>query len=203
LLSVALTGNVASGKSTVARLFAEWGATVIDADVLVREVQQPGSSVLTAIRSRFGDAVLQSDGALDRDALRRRILSDPEARAALETIVHPAVQRRRAELLAQARERGDRLVVSDIPLLFEVLDPAAFDAVVLVDAPPAVRRARLMRDRGLDAAEADRLIAAQLPSGPKRARSHVVIDNDGSLQDLRARAAAAWQRLLDLPQTPG
>ena len=203
MLAVALTGNVASGKSTVARLFADWGATVIDADALVREVQRPGSPVLAAIRSRFGDAVLRSDGALDRDALRRRILADPEARLALEAIVHPAVQRRRAEVLAQARERGDRIVVSDIPLLFEVLDPAAFDAVVLVDAPPAVRRARLMRDRGLDAAEADRLIAAQLPSGPKRAQSHVVIDNDGSLQDLRARAAAAWQRLLDLPQAPG
>jgi dephospho-CoA kinase len=203
MISVALTGNVASGKSTVARLFQEWGATVIDADALVREVQRPGSPVLAAIRSRFGDTVLQSDGALDRDALRRRMLADPEARVALEAIVHPAVEHRRAERLAQARERGDRIVVSDIPLLFEVLDPAAFDAVVLVDAPPAVRRARLMRDRGLDAAEADRLIAVQLPSGPKRARSHVVIDNDGSLQDLRARAAAAWQRLLDLPQTPG
>jgi dephospho-CoA kinase len=166
-------------------------------------VQRPGSPVLAAIRSRFGDAVLHSGGGLNRDALRHRILADPEARTALEAIVHPAVQRRRAELLAQARARGDRIVVSDIPLLFEVLDPAAFDAVVLVDAPPAVRRARLMRDRGLDAAEADRLISAQLPSGPKRARSHLVIDNDGSLPDLHARAAAAWQRLLDLPQTPG
>jgi dephospho-CoA kinase len=203
MISVALTGNVASGKSTVARLFHDWGATVIDADALVREVQQPGSPVLAAIRGRFGDAVLQRDGTLDRDALRRRMLANPAARAALEAIVHPAVEHRRAELLAQARERGDRIVVSDIPLLFEVLDPAEFDAVVLVDAPPAVRRARLMRDRGLDAAEADRLIAAQLPSGPKRARSQVVIDNDGALDDLRARAAAAWQQLLDLPQTPG
>lgn len=202
MLSIALTGNVASGKSTVAHLFEEWGATLIDADALVREVEQPGSPVLAAIRARFGPDVIRPDGALDRDALRRRMLADPEARAALEAIVHPAVQRRRAELLAAARARGDRIVVNDIPLLFEVLDPAAFDAVVLVDAPPAVRRARLMRHRGLDAVEADRLIAAQLPSGPKRARSHVVIDNDGTLEQLRARAADAWQRLLDLPQTP-
>jgi dephospho-CoA kinase len=202
VLSVALTGNVASGKSTVARLFTEWGATVIDADALVREVQQPGSPVLDAIRARFGDRVIRPDGGLDRDLLRRLILDDPPARAALEAIVHPAVQRRRAELLAAARARGDRVVVSDIPLLFEVLDPAAFDAVVLVDAPEPVRRARLLRQRGLPPTEADRLLAAQLPSGPKRARSHIVIDNDGSLDTLRARAAEAWQRLLDLPQTP-
>jgi dephospho-CoA kinase len=202
VISVALTGNVASGKSTVGQFFQEWGATLIDADALVREVQQPGSPVLDAIRSRFGATVVHPDGTLDRDGLRRRILADPGARAALEAIVHPAVQRRRAELLAAARARGDRIVVSDIPLLFEVLDPAAFDAVVLVDAPPAVRRARLVAHRGLDAAEADRLIAAQLPSGSKRERSHVVIDNDGSLDQLRARARDAWQRLLDLPQAP-
>lgn len=200
MLSVALTGNVASGKSTVARLFREWGATVIDADELVREVQQPGSPVLQAIGARFGD-VIRSDGTLDRDALRRAILADPGAREALEAIVHPAVQQRRAALLDDARRRGDRIVVSDIPLLFEVLDPSAFDAVVLVDAPEGVRRARLTRDRGLPAAAADRLIAAQLPSGPKRAKSHIVIDNTDTLDGLRARAAQAWQRLLDLPPT--
>jgi dephospho-CoA kinase len=202
MISVALTGNVASGKSTVARLFADWGATIIDADALVREVQRPGSPALAAIRSRFGDRVIRPDGALDRDALRGVILADPAARAALEAIVHPAVQRRRAELLAEARARGDRIVVSDIPLLFEVLDPAAFDAVVLVDAPEPVRRGRLLRARGLTARQADQLLAAQLPSAPKRARSDIVIDNDGTLDDLRARAAAAWRQLLDLPQTP-
>ncbi|HET7040080.1 MAG TPA: dephospho-CoA kinase [Gemmatimonadales bacterium] len=202
MISVALTGNVASGKSTVARLFASWGATLIDADSLVREVQQPGSPVLDAIRARFGPGMIRADGSLDREALRRVILADPRARADLEAIVHPPVQRRRAELLAQARARGDRIVVQDIPLLFEALDPAAFDVVVLVDAPEPVRRTRLIGARGLDPAEADRLIAAQLPSGPKRARSHIVIDNDGSRDELRARAAEAWQRLLDLPQPP-
>jgi dephospho-CoA kinase len=200
MISVALTGNVASGKSTVARLFADWGATLIDADALVREVQQPGSPVLAAIRERFGPEVIRADGALDRDALRRRMLADRAARADLEAIVHPAVGRRREALLARARARGDRIVVQDIPLLFEALDPAAFDVVILVDAPGPVRRARLIGSRGLDPAEADRLIAAQMPSAPKRARSHLVIDNDGSLDDLRARAREAWQRLLDLPQ---
>jgi dephospho-CoA kinase len=200
MISVALTGNVASGKSTVARLFADWGATLIDADALVREVQRPGSAVLDAIRERFGPGVIRADGALDRDATRRLMLADRAARADLEAIVHPAVARRREALLAGARARGDRIVVQDIPLLFEALDPDAFDVVVLVDAPEPVRRARLIRARGLDPAEADRLIAAQMPSGRKRARSHIVIDNDGSLDDLRARAREAWQRLLDLPQ---
>jgi dephospho-CoA kinase len=93
--------------------------------------------------------------------------------------------------------------VQDIPLLFEALDPAAFDAVVLVDAPEPVRRSRLIRARGLEPAQADRLIAAQMPSGPKRARSHIVIDNQGSLDDLRAQAREAWQRLLDLLQPAG
>jgi dephospho-CoA kinase len=203
MLSVALTGNVASGKTTVCRLFAEWGATIIDADALVREVQRPGSPVLAAIAERFGPGVLVADGALDRAALRRIVFADPAARQALNAIVHPAVQRRRAELVAAARARGDRIVVSDIPLLFEVLDPAAFDAVVLVDAPDPVRRERLMRQRGLLPDEADRLMAAQLPAAPKRARSDIVIDNDGTPEQLRERALAAWQRLLDLIRTPG
>jgi dephospho-CoA kinase len=201
MLHIALTGNVASGKSTVARLFRQWGATLIDADEIVRALQQPGSLILDAIAARF-PGVIQEDGSLDREAMRRRMLEDPASRAALEQIVHPAVQRRRAELLDQARRRGDRIVVSDIPLLFEVLDPAAFDAVVLVDAPEDVRRARLMRDRGLTAVQADGLIAAQLPSAAKRARSHIVIDNTGTLDALRLRAADAWRRLLDLPETP-
>jgi dephospho-CoA kinase len=201
MLSVALTGNVASGKTTVCRLFAEWGATIIDADLLVREVQQPGMPVLAAIAERFGPGVLLADGALDRAALRRIVFADAVARQALNAIVHPAVQRRRAELVAAARARGDRIVVSDIPLLFEVLDPAAFDAVVLVDAPAAVRRARLMRHRGLLPDEADRLMAAQLPATTKRARSDVVIDNDGTPEQLRERALEAWQRLLDLATT--
>ena len=115
-------------------------------------------------------------------------MGDDAALAALNAIVHPAVQRRRDELLAAARTRGDALVVNDIPLLFEVLDPAQFDVIVLVDAGDAVRRARLRALRGLSNEEADRMIAAQMPSTRKRGRSQFVIDNDGSAADL-ARAA--------------
>src|SRR5690606_24686818 len=132
---------------------------------------------------------------LDRDALRARVLADPDARRDLEAIVHPAVARRREELVADARRRGVPVVVSDIPLLFEALDPAAFDAVVLVDAPEAERRRRLVAMRGLDPAEAERLMAAQLPSSAKRARSTWVIDNDGTLAELERRARAVWEAL--------
>jgi dephospho-CoA kinase len=194
-LHVGLTGNVAAGKSTVAELFRRWGATIIDADEIVRELQAPGGSVLAAIVERFGPTVMTSEGGLNRPALRAVVLADPQALADLNALVHPAVAARRHELLAGARRRGDRLVVSDIPLLFETDDPAGFDAVVLVDAPAAVRRARLA-ERGLPSDEAERLMAAQHPAAEKRARSHFVIDNDGDRASLERAARQVWTALL-------
>ncbi|HWN18944.1 MAG TPA: dephospho-CoA kinase [Gemmatimonadales bacterium] len=191
-----MTGNIGAGKSTVAGLFKQWGATLIDADRLVREAQAPGTPVLEAIAERFGAEVISSDGSLDRPALRARVLADPTALADLNRIVHPAVRRRRLELLGQARARGDRIVVSDIPLLFEADDPKAFDAVVLVDAPKPVRRARLLASRGLSPAEADRIMAAQVASDPKRAQSDFIIDNDGDLPALERAASSVWESLL-------
>lgn len=193
MYSVGLTGNVASGKSEVAVRFAQWGATVIDADHLVREAQAPGSPVLAAIAERFGPGVLAPDGALDRRRLRGIVLSDADARSDLNAIVHPAVRTRRAQLLAEARERGDLIAVSDIPLLFEVLDPADFDCIVLVDAPPSVRLERLTRLRGLPVDAAERLMATQAPSEGKRDRSDLVLDNTGDLEHLDRRAQRAWQ----------
>jgi dephospho-CoA kinase len=196
MLNVALTGNIASGKSTVAELFRRWGATVIDADRLVRDAQAPGSPVLHAIAARFGADLIDGAGQLDRRALRQRVMGDPAALAELNRMVHPDVLRRRAALEAQSRARGDRIVVSDIPLLFEAADPAGFDVIVLVDAAPEVRRARLLAQRGLSAEDADRMLAAQAPSGPKRARSTFVIDNEGDRAALEAAAAAVWKELL-------
>lgn len=195
MLQVALTGNIAAGKSSVARLFAEWGATVIDADAIVHDLQQPGTPVFHAMLARFGPAILRPDGRLDRPALRHLVLDDPAARADLEAIIHPAVAARRADLIADATRRDAAIVVSDIPLLFEVADPGAFDRVVLVDAPEATRRDRLVRIRGLQPDEADRLIATQLPSAAKRARSHHVIDNNGSPEALEKAARRVWNQL--------
>jgi dephospho-CoA kinase len=195
MLSVALTGNIAAGKSTVAALFRSWGATVIDADELVREVQAPGRPAFREIVARFGADLISSDGTLNRPALRARVLDDPAALADLNRMIHPVVHQRRMELLAEARARGDRIVVSDIPLLFEVDDPAGFDAVVLVDAPEELRRTRLLSRRGLSARDADRMMTAQLPAALKRARSDYVIDNDTDLAALERAAAMVWRAL--------
>ena len=192
MLNVALTGNIASGKSTVAALFRRWGATVIDADVLAREAQAPGSEVLAQIAQRFGADVLAPDGSLDRAALRGKVMGDDAALSALNAIVHPAVRRRRDELYHQAAARGDLILVNDIPLLFETLDPAAFDRVVLVDAPVAVRRARLRLLRALSNEDADRMIGAQMPAERKRPRSHFIIDNDDTELALEAKARAVF-----------
>ena len=194
MLNVALTGSAASGKSTVACWFAEWGATVIDADAIAADVERPGTEAFAAIVRRFGNDVVRPDGSLDRGALRRMVLADAAALGALNAIVHPEVQRRRQALMEEAGRRGDTILVSDIPLLFEVLDPEDFDLVVLVASPVAVRRQRLVQ-RGLTDDEADRLIVSQLPEEAKRARSHIVIDNSGSLEALRSAASDAWQAI--------
>ena len=196
MLNVALTGNIAAGKSAVAQLFRRWGATVLDADEIVREVQAPGGAVMRRIAERFGDAVVLPGGGLDRAALRRIVMADAEAREALERIVHPAVYARRAELAAAAEARGDRIVVSDIPLLFETGHAESFDAVVLVDAAEPVRLHRLVEQRGLAEAEALAMIRAQMPASAKRPRSDYVIDNDGDLAALERAASEVWRALV-------
>ena len=199
-LNVGLTGNIASGKSTVVELFRRWGATIIDADALVREAQAPGAPVLVAMARRFGGGILAADGTLDRARLRTLVLGDPAALADLNAIVHPEVERRRLELLEAARARGDRVVINDIPLLFETAGPtgaADFDAVVLVDAPVPLRFERLVRLRGLDHETARGMIAAQMPAEEKRARSDFIIDNDGDLATLERATAKVWRALLE------
>lgn len=195
MLNVALTGNIAAGKSTVVGFFRRWGATVIDADELAREAEAPGSDVLASIIQRFSTDVLASDGSLDRAALRSKVMGDEAALAALNAIVHPAVQRRRDELQQAADRRGDLLVVNDIPLLFEVLDPTQFDVVILVDAPEALRRTRLRAMRGLSGPDADRMIAAQMPAARKRPRSQFVIEDAGTLPELEAQARTVLREL--------
>lgn len=195
MLNVALTGNIAAGKSEVVRRFAEWGATVIDADQLTREAQAPGTEVLRAIVQRFGKHLLLADGTLDRAALRGLVMGDDTALGALNGIVHPAVRRRRDQLLAAAAARGDPIVINDIPLLFEAADPAQFDVVVLVDAPEPIRHERLLTHRGLSPDEAGRMLRAQIPADLKRARADIIIDNAGTLDELDAAAHRAWQSL--------
>ena len=197
MLVVGLTGNIASGKSTVVARLAELGATVIDADLLAREAVRPGSRALPRIVARWGDGVLEPDGALDRSALRQRVFSDSEELEALNAIVHPEVERLRLERLETAREAGARVVVCDIPLLFEAHLAQQFDAIVLVDAPRPLRLERLVTDRGLHESEAMDMIAAQMPAELKRARSDFVIDNGGGRDMLAVRVDDLWRALHD------
>lgn len=195
MLVIGLTGNIAAGKSSVARHFADWGATLVDADLLAREAVAPNTPALRAITARWGGGVLAADGSLDRAALRRIAFGDAVERAALDAIVHPEVARLRAVAVAAAAARGDQLVVCDIPLLFEAGLTGTVDAVVLVDAPRDQRLTRLIRDRQLAPDEAAAMMDAQWPNERKRSRADWVIDNDGTLADLEARSRKVFDAL--------
>jgi dephospho-CoA kinase len=195
LFVVGLTGNIASGKSLVAARLTRHGIPVVDADLLARDVVRPGTPALAAITAHFGDSVLAADGTLDRAALRQRVFSDPEARKALEAITHPAIGAARSAAVAALAARGASVVVCDIPLLYEAGLTTAVDAVILVDAPVAVRRERLIRDRGLSAADADAMIAAQWPADRKRATATWIIENHGSRAELEAKVDALLSEL--------
>ena len=195
MLLIALTGNIASGKSEVARIFADLGATVIDADDLAREAVVPGSPALEAIVSRWGKRVLNTDGSLNRAALRSIIFSSDAERQALNAIVHPEVKRLRDGLVDEARARGDAVVVSAIPLLFEVGLEKEYDRVILVDSPDDVRLSRLVHRRGLSAADAQQMMDAQMPASAKRSRAHIVIENENDLKALRRTVERVWKDL--------
>ena len=195
MLLVGLTGNIASGKSTVAQLFGGWGATLIDADALARQAVDVGTPAYHAIVERWGQGVTAPDGPIDRQELRHRVFSDSEQLEALNAIVHPEVQRLRDQLVDDARRRGDRIVVCDIPLLFERRLVDQFDRIVLVDAPRPVRMERLVRDRSLETTEAMKMIASQMPAELKRARADYLIDNTGTPEELEARAREVWHAL--------
>ncbi|HXL86442.1 MAG TPA: dephospho-CoA kinase [Gemmatimonadaceae bacterium] len=195
MIRIGLTGNIASGKSEIARMLADRGATVIDADLLAREAVQPDTQALRDIIKRWGKDVLKEDGSLDRAALRQIVFADQSELDALNRIVHPGVTRLRDREIAQARERGDPIVICVIPLLFERNIVDEFDAIVLVDAPRPVRLERLVATRGMEATDAMNMIASQMPAELKRARADYVIENSGSLQDLERDVDALWSSL--------
>lgn len=195
MLLVALTGNIASGKSVVARMLADLGATVIDADELSREVVRPGTPALAAIVSRWGTGVLNPDGTLNRAAMRAIVFANDADRAALNAIVHPEVKRRRDELQAEARARGEPVVIAVIPLLFEAALERDYDRVILVDAPDELRLERMVRTRGIGAVEASRMMAAQIPAAQKRQRADFVIENDADLDTLRRSVKRVWREI--------
>jgi dephospho-CoA kinase len=196
MLLIGLTGNIASGKSTVARLLEQHGATLVDADRLAREAVRPGTPALARIVEQWGEEVLAPDDTLDRAALRGQVFADREQLEALNAIVHPEVERLRERRIEEARARGAEVVVCDIPLLFEKHLAGHFDAIILVDAPRPLRLERLVRDRGLHETDAMNMIAAQMPAELKRARSDYVIDNTGTLAELAQRVDEVWQAII-------
>jgi dephospho-CoA kinase len=193
---IGLTGAIGAGKSTVARLLAEHGAAVIDADALARRALDEADTVDRVAAALGADLV--TDGRLDREALADRVFGDPEARRRLERIVHPRVAELRAARVREALARPvpPPVLVHDVPLLFETGLDQEMDLVVVVDAPRPVRRARVEAAGRMDAEELTRREAAQWSPARKRAHADVVIDNGGDVSDLRARVARVWPRLL-------
>lgn len=197
---IALTGGIASGKSTIARRLAEHGAVVVDADAIVRDVQRAGSPVLDAIRAAFGPTVVAADGELDRGALASIAFADPEALSTLNAIVHPAVRAESQRRFDEALSMGPgTVVVYDVPLLVEARVDDPWDAIVVAHAPASVRRERLQRLRGMTSEEADRRIAAQVSDEQRLAIADVVIDTAGDITATEQQADALWERLTTGP----
>jgi dephospho-CoA kinase len=186
---IGLTGGIASGKSTFAAALRQLGAAVIDADQLARESVRPGSPALAAIRGTFGDAVLGPGGELDRKRMAALVFADPEARSRLEGIVHPAVRRAVREETIRLASAGETLAFYDVPLLFETGLDREVDCVVVVYAPPGLQKARLVARDGVPESEAEARLAAQMPIEEKARRADVLVDNEGDVAALGAKAA--------------
>jgi dephospho-CoA kinase len=200
---IGLSGGIGSGKSTVARLLEKLGATLIDADAIVHELQAPGSPMLDELAAAFGPEIIDDQGALDRKALADRVFRDPEARVRLGRIVHPPVIAEMMRRAAAAIEAGEPMVLLDIPLLFEGRKTGTgssahmrFDATVAVWVPPSAQVERTMARDGCSAEEAKRRIDAQLPIDEKRDMADHVIDNSGSPEQTEAQVAALYARLV-------
>ena len=196
MLLVALTGGIASGKSTVARRLAEHGAVIVDADQVARQIVEPGEPALARIVEEFGPGVLAADGSLDRPALGAVVFGDPEGRLKLNAITHPAVSERSHALFAAAAAADpDAVVVYDVPLLVEAGRTDEFDLVVVVHAPAETRITRMIEHRGMTCEEAQRRLSSQATDAERLAVADVVIDADGTLDETLIQADALWENL--------
>jgi dephospho-CoA kinase len=197
---VGLTGGIGSGKSTVSGLLAQRGAVIVDADLVAREVQAPGSEVLAALAERFGGHVIAADGSLDRPAVAAIVFNDPDALQALNRIVHPAIgveiNRR-----VNAAVATDRIVILDVPLLTEQ-PRVGLQGIIVVDVPVELQVARLVQFRGFDEADARARISRQATREQRLATATKVVDNSGALDDLLPQIDDLWRWLADLPQLP-
>jgi dephospho-CoA kinase len=189
VVRIGLTGGIGSGKSTVSALLAARGAVIVDSDRIAREVVEPGTPGLARVVEAFGEGVLAPDGSLDRGALAAVVFADPEARRRLDGIVHPLVRARASELAAAAPP--DAVVVHDVPLLVETGQASSYDLVLVVEADPATRVARLVQ-RGLTAEDARSRMDAQASDEQRRAVADVVLDNSGTREQLVEQVDRMW-----------
>ena len=200
MILVGLTGGIGSGKSTISSLLEGKGAIIIDADAIVREVQLPGSPVLTELAEKFGTSVLATDGSLDRQAVANIVFTDPDALKALNAIVHPAVGKEMNRRMIEQRTT-DHVVVLDIPLLTE--NPReGLQGKIVVDVPVEVQVERLVKFRGFDEADARARISRQATREQRLSTADFVVDNSGDLADLQPQIDKLWLWLNSLPQLP-
>jgi dephospho-CoA kinase len=191
---IGLTGGVGSGKSTVAEMLRELGATVIDADQAAHEVYAPGTRGFEAVVAEFGSDFVR-DGAIDRERLGTLVFNDAAALRRLNAIVHPLVREWMAARTAEAFERGDQIVIQDVPLLFENGLEGLFSSVLLVYAPAEVQLERLVEGRRVPPERARAIIAAQMPIEEKRRRAHHVVDNSGTIEQTRSQVEEVWAQM--------
>ncbi|OEU96933.1 dephospho-CoA kinase [Streptomyces oceani] len=193
MLKAGLTGGIGAGKSAVAQLLVSYGAVLIDADQIAREVVAPGTEGLRAVVAEFGEGILTPDGTLDRPRLGALVFGDTERLAALNALVHPLVAARSARLEEAAGP--DDVVVHDVPLLAENGLAPLYDRVVVVDAAPETQLERLVRQRGMAESEARARMAAQATRAERLALAHFVIDNDGPPEELEPQVRKVWEEL--------
>ncbi|MEV8366134.1 dephospho-CoA kinase [Streptomyces niveus] len=201
MLKVGLTGGIGAGKSEVSRLLVSYGAVLVDADKIAREVVEPGTPGLDAVVDAFGPGVLTADGRLDRPKLGALVFADDDKRATLNAIVHPLVRARSVELESAAGEED--IVVHDVPLLVESELTGLYDMVVVVDASPGTQLDRLVRLRGMAESEARSRMAAQATRERRTAAADLVIDNDGPLEKLEPQVRAVWEQLVERAAAEG
>lgn len=195
--TVGLTGGIACGKSTVARLLADRGVATLDADQVARQVVEPGQPALAEIVMRFGDGVLRADGTLDRKGLGAIVFADPSARRDLEAITHPAIRAQTVGFLMAQAEAGAVAAVVEAALLVETRSHRLYDELIVVGCSPQIQRTRLLSRDGFTEAEADQRLTAQLPLADKRAVATEYISNDGDEAELAVAVDRAWTRILD------